>query len=146
MLNVFGYITMFAGTIYYNMFLKDREFRTLLKYACFLGIFGSFTSLAFVLRWNISLGINDSLFIMTTDLVTGTLGLALTLLPIQVLFAKITPENIEGSCFAFLTGTLNFCSGILSPQVGNYINHYFVGVKSEDMSKFWVLVTISLVS
>jgi hypothetical protein len=82
MLNVFGYVTLFMGTLYYNMYLKDKECRQLFKYASFLGIFGALTSLIFVLRWNLYLGINDSLFIMFTDLITGTLGLALTILPI----------------------------------------------------------------
>ena len=82
MLNVFGYLTLFMGTMYYNKYLKEFEFRTLLKYACYLSVFGSITSLMFVQRWNLYLGISDSLFIMFTDIVTGTLGLAFTILPI----------------------------------------------------------------
>ena len=76
MLNVMGYATMFLGTLYYNMYLKDKEVRTLLRYACWIGLIGSITSYVFVMRWNLMLGINDTTFIILTDVVTGTLFLA----------------------------------------------------------------------
>ena len=64
----------------------------------------------------------------------------------MVLFAKITPSNIEASCFAFLTGTLNFSNGVLSPMIGTKINEWFVGVTSEDLSKYKTLVLISFIT
>ena len=64
----------------------------------------------------------------------------------MVLFAKITPNNIEATCFAFLTGTLNFCNGVLAPMIGSKINDYFVGVTSSDLSNFYVLCIISIVT
>ena len=91
MLNVFGYMTSFLGTLYYNMYLKDKEFRLCFKYACVVGVLGSVTSLIFVLRWNLEIGISDTIFIMLSDIVVGTLSLAYTMLPLMVLFAKITP-------------------------------------------------------
>lgn len=68
--------------------------------------------------------------------------MAFVMLPIMVLFAKITPEKIEGTCFAFLTGTMNFKNSVVSPLVGSYINDYFVGVKREDFSQMYILMTI----
>lgn len=64
----------------------------------------------------------------------------------MVLFAKITPSNIEASCFAFLTGTLNFSNGVLSPMIGTKVNEWFVGVTSEDLSKYKILVLISFIA
>lgn len=66
------------------------------------------------------------------------------MMPTMVLFAKITPESIEATCFAFLTGTLNFCRSVVSPQIGNFINTNFVGVKGDDLSQFYILCLISL--
>lgn len=40
----------------------------------------------------------------------------------MVLFAKITPENIEATLFAFLTGTFNFAFSVLAPISGSTIN------------------------
>lgn len=63
----------------------------------------------------------------------------------MVLFAKITPNKIEATCFAFLTGTFNFCNGFISPLIGTKINDLFFGVSSEDMSDFYKLVAVSLI-
>jgi hypothetical protein len=62
----------------------------------------------------------------------------------MVLFAKITPPSIEATCFAFLTGTLNFVNGVLQPLVGTKINDAFVGVSSENFDNFYVLQMIAL--
>lgn len=74
MLNVLGFVTMSFGTVYYNMYLKDKEVRTLLNYACRISLIGALTSFVFVMRWNSLIGISDTLFIIGTDVVIGTLG------------------------------------------------------------------------
>ena len=60
------------------------------------------------MRWNLSWGISDYFFLIFTDVVFGAISTAFGLLPIMALFAKITPRRIEGTMFAFLTGTANF--------------------------------------
>jgi len=64
----------------------------------------------------------------------------------MVLFAKITPENIEATLFAFLTGTFNFANSVLAPMAGSTINDKFVGVTSADLSNFKTLCLIGVVS
>ena len=46
----------------------------------------------------------------------------MNLLPTLALFAKITPTKIEGTVFAFLTGTTNLANNVLAPLVGVWIN------------------------
>lgn len=41
MFNVLGYLSLSLGTMYFNIYLKDYEVRTLLKYASYIGVFGS---------------------------------------------------------------------------------------------------------
>ena len=43
------------------------------------------------------------------------------MLPMMVVFAKITPKRIEATSFAFLTGTSNF-TGTLRGLVGSFVN------------------------
>ena len=50
---------------------------------------------------------SDYLFLFLTDVVFSAIALAFTTLPLMSLFAKITPKRIEGTIFAFLTGTWN---------------------------------------
>lgn len=51
----------------------------------------------------------------------------------MVLFAKVIPKNIEGTVFAFLTGTINFGNGIISPITGSVLNDVFVDVTRDNM-------------
>jgi hypothetical protein len=60
--------------------------------------------------------------------VSETISSCLVLLPLMVLFAKITPKRIEATAFAFLTGTSNF-TGTLRGFVG-YLVNLFVGASS----------------
>jgi len=83
----------------------------------------------FVLRLNLSLGIDDLAFVILTSIFSDTASLAFSLLPSVVLFAKITPVHIEATIFALLTGAFNFSNNVGSPLVGSYICQMF-GVDS----------------
>lgn len=146
MLNCFSYLSTVLGSICYNKFLKDFEVRTLIRYGICLNIFSATASLLWVKRVNLDYGISDSAFVISTDIVVGTLSLALRMLPMMVLFAKITPSHIEGTCFAFLTGTTNFLYGVLATYTGSLVNDTFIGVTSSDLSNFESLAWISLVT
>ena len=63
----------------------------------------------------------------------------------MALFGKVTPPRIEGTIFAFLTGTMNFCNYIISPAMGALINSKFVGVNKRDLSKYPTLILIALI-
>lgn len=49
-------------------------------------------------------------------------GLAFTNLPILAFFVKVVPKQIEGTVFAFLTGTINLSNQVIAPMVGVFIN------------------------
>ena len=61
----------------------------------------------------------------------------------MALFAKITPKRIEGTIFAFLTGTWNLDATVIQPLMGNFING-FVGVTKDDLSGYSTLMLIAL--
>jgi len=98
----------------------------------------------FVMRWNLLLGINDIVFIIFTSVITDTLILSFSVMPLLVLFAKITPKHIEATVFAFLTSVNNFSSTVVSPLIGAFINDHYVGVTSEDFTNFYVLIIIQI--
>ena len=120
--------TMTIGTIIYSKYLKDVETRTLFRWATFVSITANIFSYCFVMRWNLLFGINDIYFMIFDDVVLHTLLLAFTVLPATVLFAKITPRNIEATCFAFITGTTSLCHKFIQPMVGLQLNSFTVGV------------------
>jgi hypothetical protein len=67
--------------------------------------------------------------------------MAFIFLPMSVLFAKITPRNIEATCFALLAGISNF-RGTARGWVGSLINDRYVHVTKDDLSRYWVLLVI----
>ena len=108
--------------MYYENYLKDIEVRTVLYWSTIVSMVSSFCQYAFSRRWNKDLGIYDMFFIIMTDTIFGVISLAMNTLPTLALFAKITPAKIEGTVFAFLTGTTNLANNVLAPMIGVWIN------------------------
>ena len=111
-----------------------------------LGIASSFTSYALAMRWNKLLGINDLIFIVLTESVFGVINIAMSILPTLAIFAKITPKRIEGTIFAFLTGSTNLANFVIAPNMGVWINEQFVGVTADDLSSYPKLCFISMIT
>ncbi len=63
-------------------------------------------------------------------------------MPVLVLFAKITPRNIEATVFALFTGLFNLSAIVLSPNVGIVINSLFVHVNNDNLDQYYKLVFI----
>lgn len=62
----------------------------------------------------------------------------------MVLFAKLIPEKIEASLFAFLTGLSNLNNLFISNNLGNLIN-LWIGVDSDTLDKTWELYSVQAV-
>ena len=106
---------------------------------------GAFLNYTLAMRWNLEIGIPDLVFLLFTDIVFSIITTLLFTLPLLALYAKITPPRIEGTTFAFLTGTSNFAKSVLAPNWGSFINHQFVGVNKKDLSKYSTLLLIALI-
>jgi MFS family permease len=96
-------------------------------------------------RWNLEIGIPDMVMLIFTDAVFNVIITIMYVLPILALFAKITPRKIEGTIYAFLTGTWNLSWTIIATLWGTFINHHFVGVNKNDQSGYSTLVLIALI-
>lgn len=132
MIALIGQICSVIGVMIYEKFLKDTEVRTVLFWNVVLAIIGALLNYFFAKRWNLSIGVSDYVFLIFTDVVFGAIAISFGTLPVLALFAKITPRRIEGTMFAFLTGTSNLDQGVLQPMVGSWINSQFVGVNKDD--------------
>ena len=71
----------------------------------FICIFSTFFAYAFAKRWNLQWGINDYVFLIFTDVVFSTVGIAFSALQILSLLAKLTPKKVEATVFSFFSGT-----------------------------------------
>jgi len=143
LLGTIGQFTGVFGTLFYEQYLKTIEVRTILYWSTIISCFSAFASVVFSNRWNLAIGIPDIAWVIVTDTIFGVVSLAMNTLPTLALFAKITPHRIEGTIFAFLTGTLNLSNIVLSPMVGVAINERFVNVTADNLSGYHKLTFIS---
>ena len=144
MLTVLGFFCLLIGSALYTKYFKEKEFRTLIVMEMVIGlIFAPFAYL-FVLRLNVQYGIPDLALIIFTDTVQDIVSQCFVFLPMAVMFAKITPKRIEATSFALLAGVSNFRATIRG-WTGSWINDQFVGVTRDDLTNYWVLVTIGFV-
>jgi hypothetical protein len=63
----------------------------------------------------------------------------------MVLFAKIIPEKIESSMFAFVTGLAALCSMFISPNLG-ILYAYLLDVNNSNLQELWKCELIQAVS
>ena len=112
MLSVIGYICLFIGTALFKAFFKEFEYRNLIVIEMIITIVFAPFSYLFILRINLDYGIPDLLLIIFTDVVSDIIAQCFVLLPMAVMFAKITPKGIEGTTFALLAGVYNLRSTI----------------------------------
>lgn len=145
LLVLIGQICHIIGALIYKAWCRNIDTRWMIFFAMCVGVLSAFLQFTFAKRWNLSMGIPDVAFLLFTDVVFSTVGVILYTLPILALFAKITPPRIEGTIFAFLTGTMNLGNTIIAPNVGAFENKQFVGVNKKDLSKYWVLILIQLI-
>ena len=138
-----GQVCSVIGVLIYENFLKMCEVRTVIMWNVILAIIGAWLNYMFAMRWNLEMGISDYAFLIFTDVVFGAISTSFGTLPIMALFAKITPKRIEGTIFAFLTGTSNLDQGVIAPAMGSWINYQFVGVTKDDLSGYPTLALIS---
>lgn len=144
MISVLHYFCMFIGSYLFKRWLKDFEVRTLTIVEVFMGLLCAPFTMLFVTRQNLIFGISDGFIIIFTDIIGDIFSMCLVVLPICVLFAKITPRNIEATCFAMLAGLYNFKNSIRG-YIGTTINTQFIGVSRDNMDDFWKLKVISLI-
>lgn len=81
-----------------------------------------------------------------TDTIFGVLSQAMNFLPTLALFTMITPTKIEGTVFAFLTGTSNLASIVISPLIGVWINDHYTHVTANDLSNYKFLSLMGIFS
>ena len=142
MLTLLSFVTLLSGTLAYERLLNNFEVRKLMRWNINIGIISCAIELIFAMRLNLAMGISDLTFVIFSSMITDTLSTAFSQMPILVLFAKITPRNIEATVFALFTGVLNLSAIVISPNIGIIINKIFVGVTLTSLDDYYQLVFI----
>jgi len=136
-------VASLAGVGAYNLWFKHWPLRKLFRTATVLGCALSSTQLLLVTHANRSLGISDSLFVLSDDVIISVLG-EISFMPVLVLAARLCPKGSEATLFAALMSVVN--GGAASGRaLGGLLTH-IMGVTDTDFYNLPALVALCSVS
>ena len=113
---------MIPGTLMYQKYLLEKEYKIMMMIAIGINVFGNSMATLFAHGDYFN---KPFWFSLGTSTVTDVLYFSFSNLPLQVLFAKLVPERIESSLFAFSSGLANLATLLIAPNLGNLINALF---------------------
>ena len=99
------------------------------------------------MKWNEKyLHIDNYSFIIIQECIIGSMVDVFFWVPILSYFALITPNKIEGSIFALLTGVQNLALQVIAPMSGSLINDYILKkpVDIKNLNDIWKLSIIAV--
>ncbi|CAL1353072.1 unnamed protein product [Linum trigynum] len=134
-----GALASIVGVVIYQKALKNIPFRTLLFSAQLLYALSGMLDVVFILRWNLWLGIPDSLFVMAEECVSRVVS-RVRWTPMIVLSTRLCPSGIEGTFFALLMCIDSL--GSLSSKWGGGLMLHMFGVTRTEFGNLWAVVLL----
>jgi hypothetical protein len=114
-----GSVCGVLGIFAYNIFLKHLKYRTIFLYTNILLMFVSLTNVILFKRWNLLVGIPDSIFVLGTETVQVIVA-TWTYMPATIITSNLCPKGLEATMFAILAGSNNLGNAFASYQ-GAYL-------------------------
>mmetsp|Transcript_25847 Transcript_25847/g.25394 ORF Transcript_25847/g.25394 Transcript_25847/m.25394 type:complete len:345 (-) Transcript_25847:45-1079(-) len=128
------------GMLVYNKWLKGVGFKPMFLSSCLIGCIMGLTQILLVTRFNVTLGIPDTVFALTSNFLVQALG-ELNAMPLLVLCCRICPKNIEGSLYALLMSTWNF-GNLVSSQLGALLM-IVLGITESNFRLLWLMLLLT---
>ena len=91
-MSVLGYFTVILGSMLYAVAFKSWEFRNVTAISSILGLLNGLCGVAFITSIYENIGISDKVFWGIQTMLFDSLWLAVSDLPMMVMFAKLTPK------------------------------------------------------
>ncbi|KAM7459596.1 hypothetical protein LguiA_036590 [Lonicera macranthoides] len=139
MISAIGALASIVGVVIYHKFLKHYPFRNLLFFAQLLYTATGMLDLIFISRWNLTLGIPDSFFIIAEHSVSHIVS-RVRWMPMIVLSTRLCPIGIEGTFFALLMCIDSL--GTLSSKWGGGIILHLFSIRKNNFENLWMVVLI----
>ncbi|KAL8130030.1 hypothetical protein V2J09_019185 [Rumex salicifolius] len=139
MMYAVGALASILGVLIYHKFLKDFPFRTLLFSVQLLYGVSGMLDVVFILRWNLSLGIPDYVFVILEECVSHVIS-RVRWMPMLVLSTRLCPIGIEGTFFALLM-CIDSVGALSAKWGGGLILHVF-HVSRTDFTNLWLVVLL----
>ncbi|GAB5364498.1 hypothetical protein AAMO2058_000975700 [Amorphochlora amoebiformis] len=90
----------------YNSYLTHLSWRTIFFVPPLIGFFVSGLFVIVYLRWNLLLGIPDTIFVVGSEAIQDMV-FALNYIPMALIMSHLCPEGLEATMFALLAGSRN---------------------------------------
>ena len=136
------------GILFYSIFMKQMETRTLLLISLILELLSNFSNIGLTQQWYEALGVSPFVFICFTSTTIFPLTWALQMLAPYVLIAKISPAHIEATIFAFSASVINASTNFIPTMMSLLWNKLFFHVTNEsldDLYKLYILECVTIV-
>ncbi|XP_006399579.2 probable folate-biopterin transporter 6 isoform X2 [Eutrema salsugineum] len=134
-----GALASMFGVLIYQKKLKGYSFRNILFFAQLLYGFSGMLDLIFIKRWNLTLGIPDSFFVITEESFSRIIS-KIRWIPMVVLSTRLCPLGIEGTFFAFLMCIDSF-GQLACKWGGGFVLHAF-GVTRHEFGNLWLVILL----
>uniref|UniRef100_A0A0G4GGR9 Uncharacterized protein n=1 Tax=Chromera velia CCMP2878 TaxID=1169474 RepID=A0A0G4GGR9_9ALVE len=128
-----------VGLLCYRNFFIQTPLRQLLLWSTIFATPFALLPIVLVMRWNLTIGLPDSLFVMSDNAVMDFLA-QLQSMPILVLAAKLCPKGLESSVYSTLLAAYN-AGGLVSPELSALLMSG-LGVTAKDLSRLPLLIGI----
>ncbi|CAA7026228.1 unnamed protein product [Microthlaspi erraticum] len=134
-----GALASMFGVLIYQKKLKGYSFRNILFFAQLLYGFSGMLDLIFIKRWNLTLGIPDSFFVIAEESFSRSIS-KIRWIPMVVLSTRLCPLGIEGTFFAFLM-CIDSLGQLASKWSGGLVLHAF-GVTRHEFGNLWLVILL----
>lgn len=134
-----GALASMFGVLIYQKKLKGYSFRNILFFAQLLYGFSGMLDLIFIKRWNLTLGIPDSFFVIAEESFSRSIS-KIRWIPMVVLSTRLCPLGIEGTFFAFLM-CIDSLGQLASKWSGGFVLHAF-GVTRHEFGNLWLVILL----
>lgn len=132
---VVGAVTSLVTVFIYQLVFSKWNYRSVLIFTSILASLGGLFDFVIVKRWNLIIGIPDSVFFLIGDDVFHNLVTMLYWIPSSSILGKVCPEHMESSTYAYLAGVSNF-SRMVSTIAGAWLAE-LLGVRSNGSDCNW---------
>ena len=142
LLALIAFATAILGSMIYNLFLKEFEFKNAMILAHILIAISTLGMFLLVTRISYEIfHINDIVFAVFGETTIETLFVAFVFMPTLVLQTKIIPKNVEATLYSFFSSFVLFAGQFISPMLGGAIATTF-GVSRDNFSSMGTIILI----
>jgi hypothetical protein len=136
-----GTVASIFGAILYQHVFSGIPWRTFFYIVMLVSLPISLTQFIVIFKLNEKWGISSFAFLFGSEVIGDTVAFLIQM-PILIMSAKLSPDNIEGTVYALQVSTNNIGSS-LSGQLGALLTQYY-SVTTDHLDNLWKLTLVCI--